>query len=82
MEGRALHSVCCINKYLGSGQIFVHKSCDGVCYQGNAFSWLGSVLPLLFLVPGLEEAIITMLCFALLTLSQNAAEPVKCHPWE
>lgn len=61
---------------------FVHNSCDGVCYQGNAFSWLGSVLPLLFLVPGLEEAIITMLCFALLTLSQNAAEPVKCHPWE
>lgn len=51
----------------------VHNSCDGVCYQGNAFRWLASVLPLLFLVPGLEEAIITMLCFALLTLSQKAA---------
>lgn len=58
---------------------FVQNSCDVVCYQGNAFSWLGSVLPLLFLVPGLEEAIITMLCFALLTLSQKALE---CQPWE
>ena len=49
------------------------------CYQGNAFSWLGFVLPLLFLVPGLEEAIITILYFALLTLSQKSDEAAK-HP--
>lgn len=57
----------------------MHNSRHRVCYQGNAFWWLSFALPLLFLVPGLEEAMLTMLCFALLTRSQKSGEPVQ-HP--